>query len=154
MVKVVIVATLVWPALLGAALASRVHDTAPVFAGVVYLSASRVCHQRPERSFHWHGVSWPVCGRCSGLYLGGAVGAIGAALSLRRRRPARRMVAWLAVAAIPTVATIAMEWTGAMAWTGAGAVTSAARAAAALPLGALVAFVIIRTAAGSSRAIE
>ncbi len=148
MVRVLIVAAIAWPALLGGALAARVHDAAPVVAGVIYLSASRVCHQRPERSFQWDAVSWPVCGRCAGLYVGGAAGAIVAAFSLRRRRPAPRMVSWLAVAAIPTAITVVLEWTGGV------AVTSAARAAAALPLGALVAFVLIRTAAGSSRAIE
>jgi uncharacterized membrane protein len=148
MVRFLIVAAIAWPAALGGALAARVHDSAPVVAGVIYLSASRVCHQRPERSFHWHGVSWPVCGRCGGLYLGGAAGAIAAAFSLRRKRRAPHTVAWLAVAAIPTVLTIAMEWTGA------AAVTTAARAVTALPLGALVAFVVVRTAAGSPRAIE
>ena len=148
MVKVLIVAAIAWPGLLGAALEARVHDTAPVFVSAIYLSASRVCHQRPERSFHRHGVSWPVCGRCSGLYLGGAAGAIVAAVSLRRRRHAPRMVAWLVLAALPTAATVVLEWTGL------GAVTTVARAVAAVPLGALVAFVIIRTAAGSSRAIE
>ncbi len=148
MVRVLIVAAIAWPAVLGGALAARVHDATPVFSGIVYLSASRVCHQRPERSFHWDGVAWPVCARCSGLYLGGLAGAIAAATSLRRRRPAPRMVAWLAVAAVPTAITVAMEWTGA------AAVTNVARAVAALPLGALVAFVIIRTAAGSPRAIE
>ena len=33
-----------------------------------------VCHQNPERSFHWHGVPLAACHRCTGLYLGFALG--------------------------------------------------------------------------------
>ncbi len=31
------------------------------------------CHQIPERSFHWNGVQWPLCARCSGSVLGGLI---------------------------------------------------------------------------------
>ncbi len=147
MVKALVAGALVWPIALGAALAARVHGEAPIVTGVMYFAASRVCHQRPERSFHWHDIGWPVCGRCSGLYLGGAAGAVAAAWSLRRRRRATRVLTWLAAAAVPTAITIALEWTAL------APVTNAARGLAALPLGALVAFVIVRTAAGPRGAI-
>ena len=29
-----------------------------------------VCHQKPERSFFWKGKQFPVCARCTGIYLG------------------------------------------------------------------------------------
>jgi hypothetical protein len=126
---------------------------------VLYAAASRICHQRPERSFHTAGVKWPVCGRCSGLYLAAPVGALAAvAASRRRRRPDRsgkttprvenRFLYILALASLPTVVTIAGEWFGVM------PVTSLARAIAALPLGAAIAYVITRVASGPPRPIE
>ena len=36
--------------------------------------SSRICHQRPERSFAIAGIQMPVCARCSGLYVSGALG--------------------------------------------------------------------------------
>ena len=27
------------------------------------------CHQLPERSFFWHGYQFPVCARCTGVFL-------------------------------------------------------------------------------------
>lgn len=27
------------------------------------------CHQRPDRSFFWHGYQFPVCARCTGVLL-------------------------------------------------------------------------------------
>ena len=104
----------------------------------------RICHQQPARSFQTAGVQWPVCGRCSGLYLGAPIGAI--AIGLARRRP-RRPVAWLAIAAIPTAITLALEWLHL------ADVTNGARALTALPLGAAIAAVLVVTAAGRGRTI-
>lgn len=28
------------------------------------------CHRKPERSFFWKGKQFPVCARCTGIYLG------------------------------------------------------------------------------------
>ena len=28
------------------------------------------CHQLPERSFFFHGVQFPICARCTGIFLG------------------------------------------------------------------------------------
>ena len=100
----------------------------------VYLAGSVICHQRPERSFHTHGVRWPVCSRCSGLYLGGAAGVLFAWLAGGRRAPVpletwRRLL--LATAA-PTAATLVLEWWN-PAWS-----SGLVRALAAAPLGAAV----------------
>ena len=53
-------------------------------AAGTYLIGGVVCHQRPERSFHLHGVQMPVCARCAGLYLGAGLGVLAAA-GFRRR---------------------------------------------------------------------
>jgi hypothetical protein len=43
-------------------------------SATVYVAGSLVCHQRPERSFHYHGAQLPVCSRCVGLYAGAYLG--------------------------------------------------------------------------------
>ncbi len=48
------------------------------------------CHRRPDRSFFWKGKQFPVCARCTGLYLGYAVGVVLALV----------MGAWVSYAAI------------------------------------------------------
>ena len=76
-------------------------------AGMAYGLGRLVCHQRSERSFHSCGAQWPVCGRCSGLYLGAALGA--AIAGARRRRTAVAWGQWrrrMLVAAAP----IALLW--------------------------------------------
>lgn len=37
---------------------------------------ARTCHQKSERSFFYQGWQFPVCARCSGMYLGYAIGII------------------------------------------------------------------------------
>ncbi|MDQ1087090.1 DUF2085 domain-containing protein [Siphonobacter sp. SORGH_AS_1065] len=34
------------------------------------------CHRRPDRSFFWQGKPFPVCARCTGLYLGYGSGIV------------------------------------------------------------------------------
>ena len=154
MVKWLVVASLVWPAVLASAAATRVSHAAPAFSALVYVAASRICHQRPERSFHTAGVQWPVCGRCSGLYLAAPVGALAAVGALgrrnraRRARPAPKLVFALAVASTPTAATLVAEWLHLV------PVSNAVRFLSALPLGAMIAYTVIRMARGSGGPIE
>ena len=117
---------------------------APLFpreAALLYQSASRICHQQPERSFHVAGVQLPVCARCFGLYASGAAGAIGAWLVGRSRRgtpnPGQARLLF-AAAALPTVATVAVEWLGLAQPSNLG------RAIASLPLGAVAGWVFVR----------
>ena len=140
MVKLLVVLSLVWPITLTAAATSRVSQAAPAFAGIVYLAASRVCHQRPDRSFRTAHVQWPVCARCSGLYLAAPLGAIVAMAAVRRRRPVPSLGPWIVAAAIPTALTLALEWLHL------APISNAARALAALPLGAMVAYGVVRMA--------
>lgn len=96
-----------------------------------------ICHQRPERSFFGCGLQWPVCGRCSGLYLGAAAGAVLAlALGGRPQRaraaPDSAAARWrriLLISAAPTAVLWTIEFAGLF---DAGTI---ARFAAALPLG-------------------
>ena len=98
------------------ALVTLAPELPPALAALVYAAGGFVCHQQPERSFHWHGEQLAVCARCTGIYLGACSAALLAPLppSVHARwtnPPAR--VAWLlATAAVPTVATVIAEWAG------------------------------------------
>ena len=131
-----IAAAIAWPFVLGGAVWQRVHHRAPLWTSGIYLVSSTICHRKPERSFHTSGVQWPVCGRCSGLYLGGGIGAL-IALAVRRSRVDRNADARLLIlAAVPTLITVALEWPGIY---DAGNI---GRALAAIPIGAAVLLVI------------
>jgi uncharacterized membrane protein len=111
-------------------------------AAMLYALGARICHQRPERSFHLFAAQLPVCARCVGIYSGAAAGLF-VALSARIRRrlswiPARTL---LLVGATPTLITLLLEWTGA--WAG----SNGARAGAGGTLGVVVAFVVAQVAA-------
>jgi uncharacterized membrane protein len=96
------------------------HPAWSGLGGLTYVIGSLVCHQRPERSFHVAGVQYPVCARCTGIYLGAAIGA-GIALALwgfsrGRRLPVsamyRRWRVILFVAILPTAVSIILERLG------------------------------------------
>ena len=106
-----------------------------------YLVGSLICHQRPDRSFRPWGVQMPVCARCAGLYLGAAVGT----LLVGVRRPTGRGTArtvsrvlrmMVLAAAVPTGATWLGEAVGLVVF------AEGVRAAAAVPLGAAVTWVV------------
>lgn len=111
-------------------------------AAILYALGSRICHQIPERSFHLFAVQLPVCARCAGIYVGAAAGSLlmlSASIRERLFPFSPRML--LLVGALPTLMTLIIEWSGA--WAGA----NDARAAAGVPLGVAVAFVVTRAAA-------
>jgi len=95
-----------------------------------------ICHQRPERSFFLDGHQFPVCARCTGLYLSAAVGLAGwvAFKTASRWRPVafdpRLAIRVIAIAAIPT----AVSWTTGV--TGVWDGSNITRALLAIPLGA------------------
>ena len=109
-------------------------------AGVLYAAGSLICHQLPERSFHVQSFQLPVCARCFGLYLGGAVGTLAVALvrPMRGWRPsARTRLLISAAAALPTAMTVVMEH--GLGWP----LSNEIRALAAVPLAATVASIVV-----------
>ena len=105
-------------------------------AAMVYAVGARVCHQRPERSFEIAGVPWPVCGRCTGLYLSAGLMALIGLVTGAARLPSPASRAWRVIfvlAALPTAISWAAERLAA------GDPGNLARAACAIPLGAAVA---------------
>jgi uncharacterized membrane protein len=149
-------AALAWAVLLVAVpfLASRSHAT-PLGTAVVlavYAIGSFVCHQLPERSFRLWTAQMPVCARCAGIYGGAAIAALTAGargrtrerIALEGRSPERlalrrrRLVA--VAAALPSVATLVYEWTtGVMP-------SNALRFAAGIPIGVVVAWLVVSAA--------
>ena len=107
---------------------------------VVYGAGRVVCHQLSERSFHLWAHQMPVCARCTGIYVGASVAALAAGafrLPVAPTRDPHHARVLLLAAALPTVATLVYEWT-----TG-DMPANAVRAAAGLPLGAAVAWLIV-----------
>jgi uncharacterized membrane protein len=121
----------------------------------VYLAGSLVCHQRPDRSFHYNGAQLPVCARCAGLYAGACLGAAGWALisvanrgrSVRTHRlmTSRAPRAVLALTAAPTLVSVALGLAGMCDG------TNALRASLALPFGMAVGGIVTAVAAGDLR---
>jgi uncharacterized membrane protein len=131
-----------WLTCLVAAPVAMSHGRLPGLTLAIYQAGSLICHQRPERSFHLAGVQLPVCARCFGLYLSGAVGLVMASRA-RRALSNRATRALLALAAVPIAATVALEWLGML------HTTNVQRMLTGLPLGFAAGVVILRSLAGT-----
>jgi uncharacterized membrane protein len=130
------VAAVLWAAAVLFVPARVRHAGSPVLIATIYTAGGLVCHQRPDRSFHVNGTRLPVCARCTGLYLSGALGAVVGWFGLSAIP--RRARALLIAAVLPTAATVAAEWAGL------AAPGNLTRAIAALPLGAAAGWVFVR----------
>jgi uncharacterized membrane protein len=137
-----IAASIVWAGLLPLTpFAASRPAPAPLWyalAVLVYGVGRVVCHQLPARSFHLWAAQLPVCARCTGLYLGGAMAAASAAFGVIDPGPRRwspRLL--LGLCALPTALTLIYEWT-----TG-DVPSNAIRALAGAPLGAAVVRVVL-----------
>src|SRR5687767_15061422 len=76
------------------------HDSS---AHILYEMFGRVCHQNSDRAFFVAGYPLAVCARCTGIYLGFALGFIVYPLvrSLRRvDAPERKWLIWAAIPAL------------------------------------------------------
>ena len=126
---------------------SRPHAASAwyAFAFVAYAVGGLICHQRPERSLHLWAAQFPVCARCTGIYVGAAIAA--AATAWRRTKALRHDSAYLTqgfspakiallISIMPTMATLAYEWS-----TG-HTPSNWIRAAAGIPPGAALAWII------------
>ena len=112
-----------------------------------YALGALVCHQIPERSFHYADAQLAVCARCTGIYGGVVVALLWLTVTARGLRVAgtsgdeismsRR---WLLLGALPTVITVALERVGG--WPA----TNIVRFVAGMPLGAALALVAGRAA--------
>ena len=111
-------------------------QTFPGPVAITYGQASRICHQRPERSFRIAGHQMPVCARCAALYLSFALGAL-AVWSLPGHRPRHSARRLLLIAALPTVVTWLLEHLLGV------PMSNTMRAVAALPLGASAGWLLV-----------
>ena len=106
------------------------------FSALVHHFASAICHQRPDRSFALDARPFAVCARCFALYLSGAAGA--AVAWAGAPSPPRHARTLLLLTAVPTFATIPIEWLGL------SPLSNVVRAAAALPFGAAAGWSFVR----------
>lgn len=131
-------ASLAWAALLVWTASSH---GAPLALALIHQFASFICHQELDRTFHWGATPWAVCARCLGLYVAAPAGALAAFAPAFRRAPSPGVnVRVLLVAGTPTAATWLAEHLAGI------AVGNTARFAAAIPLGAALAWVLVTTA--------
>lgn len=113
-----------------------------LISAMTYGIGSLICHQRPERSFSVWSAQFPVCARCAGIYGGAALAAVTTMARQVRPRPALTAAqarGVLAMASLPTAATLLYEWTTNVTpghWT---------RAIAGLILGAGIAWILVRS---------
>jgi Predicted membrane protein (DUF2085) len=128
-------AAVIWVAAIFAAPVLFGHG--PMFLVLlIYRAGSLVCHQLPDRSFHLAGVQLPVCARCTGLYVSGAVGAC---IALTGSPSTVDRIRWsLAIAAAPTLLSVAVEGAGFAHPSGLW------RACFGLPLGAFVGWLLVQ----------
>jgi uncharacterized membrane protein len=131
-------ATVIWIVILAAA-AWGASTGATLLPAPIYRIASFICHQELHRSLFVGGAPWPVCARCLGLYVAAPLGALAAAYSRVALVPSRNLLL-LCAAGAPTAATWIAEHAAAV------PTSNTTRFAAALPLGAALAYVLVRTA--------
>ncbi|MFM8532910.1 MAG: DUF2085 domain-containing protein [Acidimicrobiia bacterium] len=113
---------------------------------IIFAIGGVVCHQLPERSFFIGTHQLPVCARCTGLYASAVAGFVTWCLLKLVRRGGgievspRSALVVLAVAAVPTVLSVAGGVSGVADGTNVG------RALLAIPLGATAGAIVAAVA--------
>jgi uncharacterized membrane protein len=143
-VRVLVAAALLWVAaiLLSPFAIASGQGAVSLGAAGVYATGARVCHQRSERCFWIQGRPMPVCARCTGLYAGAAA-AGPLALFLAAGVSSRRARLVVSLAALPTAISWGIEFAGL------AHPSNSVRMIAALPLGFVVAWLVISTLRGT-----
>lgn len=129
-------AAVLWAAAIFLAPVAHASHLAGPLPDLIRMAGALVCHQRVDRSFILFGEPMPVCARCTGLYLSGALGATAAWLAVESTPRHTRAV--ILAAAMPTLVSVAVEWAGLM------QPGNGVRAAAALPVGAACGWIFVR----------
>jgi uncharacterized membrane protein len=73
-----------------------------------HLVGYSICHQIPSHSFHMAGVQLPLCARCTGTYLGVAIGFAAVAL-LRRCRAGIMLPTWMIVVMVSFIGIMGID---------------------------------------------
>ena len=129
-------AAVLWAAAIFLAPVAHAYHLGGPLPELVRMAGALVCHQRVDRSFKLFGEPMPVCARCTGIYLSGALGATAAWLTVQSMP--RHTRALILAAAIPTLVSVAVEWGG---LTQPG---NSVRALAALPVGVACGWIFVR----------
>jgi uncharacterized membrane protein len=122
-----------------------------LFLAIIFTIGGVICHQLPDRSFFVAGHQLPVCARCTGLYLSGAVALVSWwGLKLARSWQPMRMspefaLRLVAIAAVPTLLSLLTGTLGM--WDG----SNITRAVLAIPLGASAGTIVAAVAAKDLR---
>jgi len=82
------------------------------FASAIYTTFSYVCHQIPERSFHLENHKFAVCSRCTGLYVGFALTALGYPFVRSLKETRTPGITWLLLSAVPLVVDFSLTYFG------------------------------------------
>lgn len=51
-------------------------DKKKIYEKIMLIGKATGCHQLPERSFFYHGKQFPVCARCTGVFIGQILGVL------------------------------------------------------------------------------
>jgi uncharacterized membrane protein len=81
-------------------------------SAVIYGGFSYLCHQIPERSFHFAAHKFAVCSRCTGLYSGLAAASLVYPLTRSLNRTDTPRIVWLILATIPLIVDFALTYFG------------------------------------------
>jgi uncharacterized membrane protein len=81
-------------------------------AAAIYYAFSKLCHQRPDRSYFLDGHKLGVCARCTGIYFGFALTLLAYPLLRSLRTTTTPPRKWLFLAALPLAIDFSLTFFG------------------------------------------